>query len=83
MVNVSPLGRETLISLLRHFGIDRLKIDFPIEVFWLLDSELLVVLLNDCVSDWLELSPDEIETFEFIESEIPELEERLLPEDKD
>ena len=47
IVNTSPLGRETLISLLRHLGIDRLKIDFPIEVFWLFDSELLDVLLDD------------------------------------
>lgn len=53
MTKVSPLGSETLISDLRHFGSVRLNIDFPRETVefsdsdWLMDS--LVPSETDCV----------------------------------
>lgn len=63
-MNVCPLGRVTLISLRRHFGIVKLNIDFPRDVVALLDVPLLVE----------ELVPEETELFvpELVETEVPE-----------
>jgi hypothetical protein len=39
MVKFSPLGRVTGTSLLKHFGSVKLKIDFPLEVVVLSDTD--------------------------------------------
>ena len=65
IVNVSPLGSITLISLRRHFGIVKLNIDLPLDFVVFSEVPLLVE----------ELVPDDVELV------VPALVELVVPED--
>ena len=67
MVNDSPLGRVTLISLRRHFGIVKLNMDLPRDIVVFSELPLLVE----------EFVPDDVEDV------VPELVEEEVPEDVD
>ena len=92
IVNDSPLGRVTLISLRRHLGIVKLNIDLPREIVVFSDSPALV---EELVPEDVELVvpllvPDvvpldvEVVVPEDVEELVPllvELEVELLVED--
>lgn len=67
IVNVSPLGRVTLISLRRHLGIVKLNIDLPLDIVVFSDVPLLVE----------EFVPEEVDDV------VPALVDVEVPEDVD